>query len=123
MKTFSIRVGMVVYCNNWFWVVERKQNESWRLRALATNELQVLPISAFFDDRGRVMTIVSEHPGNPIVEAPIEILLKLAKELGLQANPRYIEPDPRTSWVHFSLSGYVWADQRERYAGPREAMP
>lgn len=69
------------------------------------------------------MTIVSEHPGNPIVRAPIEMLLKLAKELGLQASSHYIEPDARPSWTQFSLSGSVWGEKPQRLAGPREAMP
>lgn len=81
MKTFCVRAGMVLFWKGWFWVVDRKLNESWRLRKLAENAYQTLPLSIFFDEMRRErLSIVSERPGNPMVNAPIDALTRLASQ-------------------------------------------
>lgn len=37
MHAFKIRVGMLVFWNNWLWVVSRQINTCWRLRRLGDN--------------------------------------------------------------------------------------
>ena len=122
MKTFTMRVGMVVFWNNWFWVVDRKQDEFWRLRALATNEIQVIPPSAFFDEGSQHMTIISEHPGNPLTKAPIEVLMEFARKLEIQ-RPQAIRFHPRFPRIEIALADSDWRTQADELARPQEVMP
>lgn len=42
MPRLRIRVGFVLLFKNWLWVVDRRINDSWRLRALKTGRLACL---------------------------------------------------------------------------------
>lgn len=101
MTTFCIRVGMALYWRNWFWVVERKQDGCWRLRALATNERRVLPPSAFFEALGHGMMILSEHPGNPLLLASADELTRLRKKFATTGagSRRPVGTDTPSLWM------------------------
>ena len=43
MTRLPIRVGSVLFYKTWFWVVDRRINNSWRLRALKTGRFICLP--------------------------------------------------------------------------------
>ena len=40
-----IQVGSTLLFRNWFWVVDRRINDSWRLRSLKTGQFLCLPQS------------------------------------------------------------------------------
>ena len=42
MSRLQIRVGSVLFFRMWFWVVDRRINSSWRLRALKTGRFLCL---------------------------------------------------------------------------------
>jgi len=42
MRRLHIRVGSVLFYKMWFWVVDRRINSSWRLRALKTGRFLCL---------------------------------------------------------------------------------
>ena len=48
MSKYQLQVGMVLFYKGWFWKVERKLNESWRLRSLRNDNTKLLTCSDFF---------------------------------------------------------------------------
>lgn len=120
MSRFTIRVGMVLFWKSWFWEVDRKLIDSWRLRKLAENAYHVLPTWAFFEAlQSNALMIVSEYPGNPLAKADIATLQALAAQLKSQwANdPCLLEPSARS--ISFcDLNGYPGHQQYPENPNP-----
>jgi hypothetical protein len=49
MSRLRIRVGFVLLFKNWLWVVDRRINDSWQLRALKIDRLVCLTRSELSD--------------------------------------------------------------------------
>ncbi|MBD3620367.1 MAG: hypothetical protein HUJ28_12925 [Chromatiales bacterium] len=82
MRKFAIRVGMVVFWNDWFWKVDRKLIDAWRLNRLGDNSVSIVDLRHFGDLLGRgEIVVISEQMNSPLLSLSRDGLMALAKQL------------------------------------------
>lgn len=88
MKTYSLKVGSVVFWANWLWVVERRINASWRLQRLGDRFVTLLEHSQMSEALStNRLFILTEQQHSPLLSLDMAAIRQLVSQLSRQLIP------------------------------------
>ena len=88
MPRLQLRGGSVLFWRMWFWVVDRRINSSWRLRALKSGRFHCLPHWELWEScQNGQCKLVVEEGGSRMESIEMSSLRVLARQLMCLTGP------------------------------------